>query len=212
MTTPSVQHAHTDLYFSSFESGKQIEGKKVLDIGCGDGHASNQFLTKGAVLVHALDPSTESATDDAGRPVTLDERARFFRNWHEVFANTPRGGYDIIWHHHVIEHVEDCFGFLREINDILADDGWMWMACPNMAQHSVFSPGHIHNFQAAQLIEVLRRTGFAVREARVWVQFGQLRCRVPKSGSAEYPEPMLKSLLETKRCPSDVLNDWRWKD
>ena len=204
MTDPIVQHSHTDLFFNSFDSDPLIKGKKILDVGCGDGYAALQFHNRGAALVHAMDPYLE------GKPVFLEEAPEI-----KFFDYFPRGfdgatNYDIIWHHHVIEHVENCFEFLRIIRSMLTDDGWMWMACPNMAQHAIYSPDHVHNFQAAQLMEVLRRCHFAVGQAKIWVVNGQLRVRVPANGNHDYPEPMEVSLRETGRCPSELLNNWNW--
>ena len=126
MTTPLIQHSHTDLFLNSFDSDPLIKGKKVLDVGCGDGYAALQFHNRGAALVHAMDPYLE------GKPVFLEEapEIKFFEDWDDFRYRhvVPPGGYDIVWHHHVVEHVEHCFGFLNDIRDLLATDGWMWMA------------------------------------------------------------------------------------
>lgn len=208
--TKSVQDNHTDKFLNSFNADDMIIGSSILDVGCGHGYASAEFLKRGARLVDALDIDLRKV-NDIPKPIYLqDIPVEFFSSWEEILSKNTK--YDIIWHHHVIEHVENCFEFLRTIHSLLNDGGHMWMACPNMASHSVFSPGHIHNFQAGQLIDVLRRCGFAVAEARVWALAGQLRVRVPKNGDNDYPEIMKTSLTETGRCPADILSNWRWKE
>jgi 2-polyprenyl-3-methyl-5-hydroxy-6-metoxy-1,4-benzoquinol methylase len=203
----TAQNNHTDLYLESFNSKDKIFGSTILDIGCGDGYASKKFIDNGALSVYSIDPSTSLVEN--GRPTWIKDTNSFFtRNWKDIDSLNLK--FDIIWHHHVIEHIEDYFTFLRKLYNILDDTGTMWMACPNMAQHSIFSPGHIHNFQAAQLVEVLKRCDYAVGEMSIWVVGGQLIVRVPKLGSKDYPTPMLKSLKETGRCPSDLLNNWNW--
>lgn len=204
----TVQNNHTDVYLNSFDSKNKIAESVVLDAGCGDGYASKCFLDAGAKTVYSVDPYTPMLQN--GRPLwTADTDVFFTKNWQDIDHLNLK--FDIIWHHHVIEHVEDVFSFLRKLHGLLADRGEMWLACPNMAQHSTFSPGHIHNFQAAQLIEVLRLCGFAVGDSSTWVQGGQLRVRVPKIGNTDYPAPMKQSIAETGRCPSELLTSWNWK-
>jgi 2-polyprenyl-3-methyl-5-hydroxy-6-metoxy-1,4-benzoquinol methylase len=202
----TVQNRHTDYFLDSFDSAPLIKNSSIIDIGCGDGYASAQFLARGASDVTAIEPTLRTNE----RPSWLiDSTATVHNSWEPVFINDKK--YDIVWTHHVIEHVEDCFGFLRDIHSLLADTGQLWLACPNMAQHATFSPGHIHNFQAAQLVEVLRLTGFAIEQISVSVIGGQLRIRAPKTGSNKYPTPMYESLANTGRCPSELLNNWNWR-
>lgn len=204
-----TQDNHTDVFLNSFDANSFINDKIVLDIGCGHGYAASQFLDRGAKTVHAMDIDLRRVNEISKPYYTQNTPIEFFNSWEELLSLNIK--YDLIWHHHVIEHIEDCFGFLRQVREILSDDGEMWMACPNMASHSVFSPGHIHNFQSAQLVEVLQRTGFAIEKVSVWTLGGQLRVRVPASGSNEYPEVMKKSLDETGRCPAELLSHWNWK-
>jgi hypothetical protein len=84
------------------------------------------------------------------------------------------------------------------------------MAVPNMANHTVFSPGHINNFMAPQLVEILRLAEFGIKDMSIWAHQGQLRIRVPKLGMLQYPQPMLRSIKDTGRCPSELLNKWNW--
>ncbi len=201
----AVQISHTDTYFATFDAASQVKGKTILDVGCGEGYAAKCFLDMGAKSVDALEPGL---TGKNRRPRHIqDLPVGFYTNWQDVIDRK----YDLIWHHHVIEHVEDCFRFLRDIHSMLNPDGWMWMACPNMAAFTIFSPGHIHNFQSAQLIEVLRLCGFASSDARILAAKGQLRVRVPRDGANRYPRPMAEQLEATGRCDSLALAQWRWQ-
>ena len=195
--TKNIHHNHIDAFLDSFNSRARIEHSYVLDMGCGDAYATKIFAERGASVIHAHDPYAT--------PSLLHPTAEFFPNYSEL----PHK-YDIIWLHHVLEHIEDCFDFLRMLHARLTDSGLLWMAVPNMAQHSVYSPGHIHNFQAAQLIEVLRRCGYAVGDISTWVHYGQLRVRVPARGNCQYPRPMATSLEVTGRCPSTAFTTWNW--
>jgi 2-polyprenyl-3-methyl-5-hydroxy-6-metoxy-1,4-benzoquinol methylase len=204
----STQNCHTDVFLESFNSLKRIKDSVVLDVGCGDGYASKLFIEYGAKQVYSMDPSTTLL--DNGRPIWIANTSTMFtKDWKDI--EDLKIKFDIIWHHHVAEHVEDVFSFFRNIFNLLNDTGEMWMACPNMAQHAIFSPGHIHNFQAAQLIDVLKRCGFAVGDVSIWVKGGQIRLRIPKKGNTDYPTPMLEAIRKTGRCPADVLTNWNWK-
>lgn len=195
----NIHHNHTKLFLQSFNSVAKIQHSKILDLGCGDAFASSQFLLYGATTVHAYDPLKQ-------KPQLCAELNIPF---YDKIADLDLD-YDIVWMHHVLEHVPDYLELLKSIRKRLVDTGWLWMAVPNMASHAVFSPGHINNFMAPQLVEVLRLAGFGISSCSVWAKEGQLRVRVPKIGDSSYPEPMMKSLLATGRCTSDVLARWNW--
>lgn len=201
----SVQNNHTDTYLNSFDSQRWIRGARILDVGCGAGYAAKRFLDLGAREVHALEPSLLPGQ----RPRWIQDQPVFF---YHTWDSLPGDSFDLIWHHHVIEHVENYFAFLRQIRSMLCPQGWMWMACPNMAHTAVFCPGHIHNFQAAQLVEVLKLTGFATAECRIWALKGQLRLRVPAQGHCGYPAPMQQALDTQGRCDSNLLDNHQWKE
>jgi len=126
-------------------------------------------------------------------------------------AESPLLHYDIVWCHHCLEHVPDCIGFLNAVADALKDGGWLWIAVPNMAPYEVFSPGHIHNFMAPQLLEQLKMAGFDIFNARVWAKNSQLRVRVQRRANGKYPAPMQEELERTGRCQASTLNYHNWK-
>ena len=196
----SIHHRITDTFLKSFPAHQQIKDKKILDVGCGDAYASSRFKLNGAGLVHAYDPLKPQPELCEILDIPFYDR-----------LTDLSYGYDIVWMHHVLEHVSDYLQLLQIIHSLLNDSGKLWMAVPNMANHSVFSPGHINNFMAPQLVEVLRLAGFAVGDIAIWAHEGQLRVRVPKLGNHEYPIPMKRSLEETGRCPSEILKMYNWQ-
>jgi 2-polyprenyl-3-methyl-5-hydroxy-6-metoxy-1,4-benzoquinol methylase len=195
----NIHHNHTKLFLKSFNSLSQISNSKVLDMGCGDGFASSQFLLHGAATVHAYDPFKLAPE------LCSDLNIPYYSQITQLDSD-----YDIVWMHHVLEHVPDYLALLQDIRSRLKDTGWLWMAVPNMANHTVFSPGHINNFMAPQLVEILRLAEFGIKDMSIWAHQGQLRIRVPKLGMLQYPQPMLRSIKDTGRCPSELLNKWNW--
>jgi 2-polyprenyl-3-methyl-5-hydroxy-6-metoxy-1,4-benzoquinol methylase len=195
----NIHHNHTDLFLKSFDSLSQIRNSKILDVGCGDGYAAQQFVLLEAGEVHTYDPYKPKP-----------EICQSLGIQHFTKVDELHSEYDLIWMHHVLEHVPDYLALLKLLRSKLKDSGELWMAVPNMASHSVFSPGHINNFMAPQLVEILRLAEFGIKEIAIWVREGQLRVRVPKHGLLQYPLPMLKSIKETGRCPSELLAKCNW--
>lgn len=198
----TTQHNVAMRFINSFDSN--VAGKLVADVGGGDGFMALHFAKAGAEHVTLVEPMDGVVTQE------VENHLRIFRTDRVDHVAHNR---DVIWCHHVLEHIEAPVDFLRTIRRSLAPNGWLWLAVPNMAQHSVFSPGHINNFMAPQLMAVLRLAHFAVRRSSVWVEHGQLRVRVcpaQDDEDLEYPEPMQLRLRETGRCPSGSLEKWNW--
>jgi SAM-dependent methyltransferase len=203
-----IQHNHTIGFLDSFVSGPCIKDAKVLDVGCGDGFAAVQFLERGAMMADAFDPDPDCGLDESGYPPGLRETGVIFsKNWFDLGT-----AYDIVWCHHVAEHVEEPIAFLRKLGGLLAPGGWLWLTVPNMAGLDVYSPGHINSYIAPQLIQVLQIVGFAVGDAKVMAQRGQLRVRVTREGNHLLPPPMRTSLEATGRCQTAPLAGYRWRD
>ena len=196
----SIHHRITDTFLKSFPALDYIKDAKVLDVGCGDAYASSRFHLAGAKLVHAYDPFKQ--TPEMCQIFDIP----FFDKITDLHKD-----YDIVWCHHVLEHVSNYLALLKVIRASMKDTGVFWLAVPNMASHNVFSPGHINNFMAPQLVEVLRLAEFAVGDISIWAHEGQLRVRVPKLGDCNYPAPMKRSLEETGRCPSEILKMYNWQ-
>lgn len=196
----SIHHRITDTFLTSFPAHQQIKDKKILDVGCGDAYASSRFMSNGASIVHAYDPFKKIPQ------LCQDFDIVFFDKITDLHKD-----YDIVWCHHVLEHVSNYLALLKVIRASMKDTGVLWLAVPNMASHAVFSPGHINNFMAPQLVEVLRLAEFGIKDISIWAHEGQLRVRVPVSGSTEYPEPMKQSLKETGRCASEILKMYNWQ-
>lgn len=198
----TVQHNHALRFIESFPSS--VEGKRVVDVGGGDGFMALHFVNSGAESVILVEPMIG---------VVLREVENHPRIVQTSSVDTVVAQHDIVWCHHVLEHVEAPVDFLRSIKQILKPDGWLWLAVPNMADCTAFSAGHINNFMAPQLVHTLSCAGFSVRDCSVWADRGQLRVRVqPAKDMAQqrYPEPMHSSMRESGRCPSEVLAKWNW--
>lgn len=135
---------------------------RLLDVGCGDGTFLQYAKTAGwHVQGVDFDPQAVAAAQARGLAVhcgALDT------------LPAEDTGYDYITASHVIEHVHDPEGLLRDIFARLKPGGTLWIETPNIAStgHRRFGPHwrglepprHLAIFTPAALCQLLTRAGF----------------------------------------------------
>lgn len=138
-------------------------GGKVLDVGCGRGNFLEVMARRG-YEVHGTELSGLSAT-----------RARklFGPNIHVgqlAEAEFPEKTFDLTTIWHVLEHVYDPLGHLRELHRVLKDDGRLVVAVPNFGSiqagfggpswFHLDVPRHLFQFTPQTLTRLLDAAGF----------------------------------------------------
>ncbi len=110
----------------------QLEGKKILDVGCGNGQIGRFFSDSNTVF--SVDVMDQRDEKDSTVEFSLisDENLPY-----------DDGFFDIVISHHVIEHVSNQTLHLDEIKRVLKQDGVIYLGCPNKG--SPFMAGHIGN-------------------------------------------------------------------
>ena len=134
--------------------GEPIEGRVILDIGCGNGGISEHFA--GRNEVHSVDVSDQRWHGDGEFSFYLVDSE------HLPFDD---GTFDIVLSHHVIEHVSDQVLHLEEIRRTLREGGICYLATPNKT--SPILKGHVGNAQVLPYSEMARlfeRTGWRHHE------------------------------------------------
>ena len=174
MINYNMQHAHTAEFLRSFDSQSQIANAVILDSGCGDGFAAQQFIRFGAKHVDAHDPNA--------RLPESTNKITYKKNY--VIINDV---YDIIWSHHVIEHIENPIDYLQTLRLQLHRDGELWLGCPNTLGSESWSDGHINNFNIGNLLQCLQRAEFGITIIKWLINPGQIRIRIPKLGNDRLP-------------------------
>jgi 2-polyprenyl-3-methyl-5-hydroxy-6-metoxy-1,4-benzoquinol methylase len=103
---------------------KYSSGKRLLDVGCGEGDFLATALQMGFQAV-GLDVSKMGIKDCLWKrlPVLKGELEQM------QFAD---GAFDIVTFYDVIEHVKDPAGFLTEVRRILVPGGIVSWSCPNL--------------------------------------------------------------------------------
>lgn len=142
---------------------------KLLDVGCGNG----SFLAGMKKLgwnVSGVEPDASAATiamDRLAVPIAIGTLEK---------ANFADNSFDAVTAHHVIEHMHDPIGFLRESLRILKPGGKMVVTTPNVASwgHRVFrmswreldAPRHLHLFSPQTISICAEEVGFTVETLR----------------------------------------------
>ncbi len=105
------------------ESYVDLEGKRILDIGCGVG-AFVRRMREFSPKVYGVDVDKERVVEGAKEvpnlALSVGERLPFFAN-----------SFDIVLLHEVLEHVQDDQATLREAARVLAPGGYVVVFCPN---------------------------------------------------------------------------------
>lgn len=112
------------------ESGWDLEGRRLLDVGAGQGAAVQEALLRGADA-WGIEPST-----GFGRVARIRLRdagfsfKRIVRSFGERLP-FPDEAFDYVVSLQVLEHVEDPARVIREIERVLKPGGYCWIACEN---------------------------------------------------------------------------------
>jgi len=196
------QHNHTQVFLDSFESGLKIQDARVIDSGCGDGFASNEFMKRGAKVVYIHD-----IKDTFNKEYTDPKIVKVAGNLDWMNHCT------ISWSHHVLEHVRNPVEYLYRLRCKLTPCGELWLGCPNTEHDAVFAEGHVNNFTIGNLVLCLRDAGYAVGEMSWLITAGQIRVRVPNRGIGELPPPIALKFKTNKHFSIHELpREWRWNE
>ena len=149
----------------SFLSRELPPGARILDVGCGRGVTLGALAAKG-FEVHGLEISAEAA-----RGADPRVEIRIAENLKAAEYRSASFDQVIIWH--VLEHLNDPVGTLREAHRILKPGGRLIVAVPNFsslqarctgaAWFHLDLPRHLYQFPLSALRQLLILSGFQVR-------------------------------------------------
>lgn len=118
------------IHLARYSIARQVcEGRRVLDVACGEGYGSSLLRRWGACSVVGVDVS-EAAVDACRR--NFGDAATFVcAKAEDIGAGWPAGSFDLIVSLETIEHVDDPAAFLNGVRTLLAPDGVAIVSCPN---------------------------------------------------------------------------------
>jgi SAM-dependent methyltransferase len=112
-----------------------LQGKWVLDFGCGSGYGSSA-LARDAGVVHGLDYSPQAIAYAATRFAAPNTRfmAADATSEEEVYSRFGKRSYDVVVSFDVIEHIGQYRTYLAILAELIMKDGVLAIGCPNRLQ------------------------------------------------------------------------------
>lgn len=146
-------------------NARQAKGT-LLDIGCGTGEFANVMKQDGW-KVRGIEPG-DKAREAAKSNYSLDVQSE------DAIAGIPPASMDVITMWHVLEHVPDLQGRIRELKSILRQDGLLIIAVPNRNSHDAAHygkywaaydvPRHLWHFRPDDIRALMAQHDFEVKE------------------------------------------------
>lgn len=148
-----------------------LEGRRLLDIGCGFCQALLYFKELG-LDVHGVDPATDAVKYGVGKNLAVRQG-----QVEDEAALAEGGPYDVVLLLNVLEHLREPAALLRTLHDkVIAKDGVLVIDVPNefndfqvtandeydLKQWWFSPPAHINYFSPETLRSLLSQCGYEV--------------------------------------------------
>jgi SAM-dependent methyltransferase len=125
-------------------AARMVEGKSVLDAGCGTGYGSRILAGGEATRVVGVDIAPVAVTESAGSGI-------------EFVAGDVRdlpfelGDFDVIVCFEVIEHIDERERAMAEFKRVLGPAGLLLLSSPNRAAYPSGNPHHVFEYLPEEL-------------------------------------------------------------
>ena len=158
--------------FKYFVDRYNLQGKKVIEIGCGKGEYL-ELMNQSGALAFGLEHLLESV--EFCKQKGLKVERGFIESSSYKLKNRPFDAFFIL---NYLEHIPDINSFLKGIANNLRDDAIGLMEVPNFNMilekrlFSEFIPDHLYYFTKKTLTRVLETNGFEVLECKeIWYNY-----------------------------------------
>ena len=139
------------------EAAKQVEGKRVLDLGSGCGYGSYILAEEGkAKAVVAIDDCKEAIefAKNNYKTATIEYKAGDIMKM--------RGKYDVVAAFEIVEHIEDFEGIWNKLSTLVKDGGTLFLSVPHTSIPVSVSKWHFRHYQRGEVKKFLEQRGFIV--------------------------------------------------
>ncbi|HET6271947.1 MAG TPA: class I SAM-dependent methyltransferase [Bacteroidota bacterium] len=158
--SPEFPDAQFDQHVRLYEcAGQLVNGKTVLDLGCGTGYGTHALSVRGAKAVYGVDSETDAVAYSkrkyAGESVQ-------FREMDALDITYPNDSFDVVVCIEVLQQLTDPDKSLAQIRRVLKRGGVLFLTAPNKEILSPASEGtsckyHVHEFTFEELEEALKK-------------------------------------------------------
>jgi arylsulfatase len=139
----NYEHLHRYRFVKEF-----IKGKKVLDLGCGEGYGSF-MLSDYAYSVTGID-----IADEAVRHASFKYQKENIKFIQGSMADVPiegEGLFDVVVCFEALEHMTEQDELMREVKRLLKKDGILFVSTPNKHELHSENPGYQNEFHVKEL-------------------------------------------------------------
>ncbi len=160
-------------YWRRFGRAPEVEGKAVLDLGCGHGAMSFDLARKGAARVHGVDMNGEliEFAHRAQEQRFPDTAGKVTFGTTEVAALEPDAQFDLVVSKDTFEHISDVEAVCRDLHRLLRPGGELWTGfsplyfSPNGDHHRTGLPTGLHSVLPQRLVlrYATKHTGRPIR-------------------------------------------------
>jgi 2-polyprenyl-3-methyl-5-hydroxy-6-metoxy-1,4-benzoquinol methylase len=123
-------------------SKDHLLGKKVLELGCGEGYG-----------MELLSPYTDQylAVDKKRPAISFNSKMQFRQCQLPYLSHIDNNSFDTIICFQVIEHIKNDHLLLKEIKRVLKPGGSLYLTTPNRLTSLTRNPFHIREYRPAQM-------------------------------------------------------------
>ncbi|OGT48806.1 MAG: bifunctional 3-demethylubiquinol 3-O-methyltransferase/2-polyprenyl-6-hydroxyphenol methylase [Gammaproteobacteria bacterium RIFCSPHIGHO2_12_FULL_38_11] len=131
-------HALNPLRLGYVKKQVEIQGKNVLDIGCGGGILTESLAQSGAIAT-GIDMSDAAITIAKKHALESQLNVNYFQTCTEDFAQTHANTFDVITCMEMLEHVPDPAAIIQAARQLIKKDGYLFFSTINRNIKSFFS-------------------------------------------------------------------------
>jgi 2-polyprenyl-3-methyl-5-hydroxy-6-metoxy-1,4-benzoquinol methylase len=187
---------------------KLVEGKNVLDVGCGSGRLSKALSEKDYCVV-AIDSDWKAVE------ITKKKGINAFASDLDDWKSDEK--FDCIILGDVLEHIEDDRSAMRKVHGMLTPNGCIVVNVPAyqvlFGKHDV-ALGHERRYSNKELKTKLKESGFTIESMRHWNLLALPITIYIKLSKKDYPHErvsnikLLSKLLEKWLLAESKINYW----